>query len=79
MSRHLRILKEAGLVREEPDPDDARARLLVLEREAFSDVKEWLDEVESFWADQLASFKDHVEARAAALATPARRGRRRAS
>lgn len=64
MSRHLKILKDAGLVREEGDAADARARIYQLEREAFSGVKDWLDEVESFWADQLASFGSVVEARA---------------
>jgi DNA-binding transcriptional ArsR family regulator len=64
MSRHLRILREAGLVREEGDARDARARVYRLEREAFLGVKGWLEEVETFWADQLASFKARAGARA---------------
>jgi DNA-binding transcriptional ArsR family regulator len=63
MSRHLRVLREAGLVREEGDERDARARVYTLEREAFGGVKGWLDDVESFWADQLASLREHVESK----------------
>jgi DNA-binding transcriptional ArsR family regulator len=65
MSRHLRILREAGLVCEEDDARDARARVYRLEREAFRGVKDWVAEIETFWEDQLASFKTRAEARAA--------------
>ncbi len=65
MSRHLRLLREAGLVREEADESDARASLYVLDRRAFDDVQGFLDRVQTFWSDQLASFADHLEARAA--------------
>jgi DNA-binding transcriptional ArsR family regulator len=64
MSRHLRILKDAGLVREEGDEQDARARVYCLEQGAFEGVKTWLERVETFWADQLGSFKELAEARA---------------
>jgi DNA-binding transcriptional ArsR family regulator len=64
MSRHLRILREAGLVREESDETDARARLVHLSRDAFGDVKDWLETVETFWAEQLESFGARAEARA---------------
>jgi DNA-binding transcriptional ArsR family regulator len=64
MSRHLRVLREAGLVREEGDARDARARIYRLEREAFDGVKGWLDDVERFWTDQLESFRTRAEARA---------------
>jgi DNA-binding transcriptional ArsR family regulator len=66
MSRHLRILREAGFIREEEDAVDARARIYSIEPTAFASVKDWLSDVEAFWCDQLASFKVHVEARAAA-------------
>lgn len=32
-----------------------------LRRDQFAAVREWLDEVEAFWGDQLASFKAHAE------------------
>lgn len=65
MSRHLRLLREAGLVREEADESDARASLYVLDQRAFEDVQTFLDRVQTFWSDQLSSFADHLEARAA--------------
>jgi DNA-binding transcriptional ArsR family regulator len=73
MSRHLRVLREAGLVYEQGDAQDARARVYSLEREAFRCVKGWLDEVEAFWADQLAAFKTLAEARARAAPGEGRR------
>jgi DNA-binding transcriptional ArsR family regulator len=66
MSRHLRVLREAGLVEEESPNDDARVRMYQLRREPFSDLRSWLDEVEAFWAGQLAAFKAHAERRAGA-------------
>jgi DNA-binding transcriptional ArsR family regulator len=75
MSRHLRILRQAGLVREEGDEEDARARLYCLEQEAFDGVKDWLSSVESFWSQQLDSFKTLAEARAAG--EPRLRGHRK--
>jgi DNA-binding transcriptional ArsR family regulator len=64
MSRHLRILRRAELVREESPPDDARVRLYELSREPFQQLSEWVLEVESFWKDQLEAFKTHAESKA---------------
>jgi DNA-binding transcriptional ArsR family regulator len=63
MSRHLRVLRKAGLVEEDELEDDARVRLYRLRREPFLELHAWLDEVESFWENQLESFKQHVERR----------------
>ena len=60
-SRHLRVLRESGLVREESLPDDARVSVYSLQREPFESLRSWLDEVESHWALQLTSFKRHAE------------------
>lgn len=61
MSRHLRVLRRAGLVEEEGLEEDARVRMYQLCREPFSELRTWLDEVEAFWAGQLRSFKAHAE------------------
>jgi DNA-binding transcriptional ArsR family regulator len=61
MSRHLRVLRQSGLVEETADEDDARVRVYRLRRAPFSTMRRWLDEVEAFWADQLDAFKEHVE------------------
>ncbi len=58
LSRHLRLLKRAGLVGDEHPETDARVRLYSLQREAFSDLRRWLDEVEALWAQQLNGFAD---------------------
>lgn len=63
MSRHLRVLRQAGLVSEQGVPEDARARLYALERERFVELRDWLQEVEAFWVDQLQAFKAHAERR----------------
>jgi DNA-binding transcriptional ArsR family regulator len=61
MSRHLRLLRKTGLVTERELESDARVRMYRLERAPFLELRGWLDEVEGFWADQLAAFKVHVE------------------
>lgn len=61
MSRHLRVLRKSGLVREEGDDDDARLRIYRLERAPFDDLEGWLEEVRGFWKDQLSAFKVYAE------------------
>jgi len=62
MSRHLRILLETGLVSDERVPDDARVRVSRLQPKPMHDLQAWLDQLQAHWAEQLASFKRHVEA-----------------
>jgi len=61
MSRHLKILRKAGLVTESELEDDARVRMYRLEQAPFAELKDWLVEVEGYWTDQLAAFKAHAE------------------
>jgi DNA-binding transcriptional ArsR family regulator len=61
MSRHLRVLRRAGVVEEESLPDDARARVYRLRRQPFAELRDWLDEVEGFWNEQLQAFKAYAE------------------
>jgi DNA-binding transcriptional ArsR family regulator len=63
MSRHLRVLLEAGIVADERPPDDARARVFWLRPEAITQLREWLDELQAAGDEQLASFKRHLEGR----------------
>jgi DNA-binding transcriptional ArsR family regulator len=60
-SRHLGVLRKAGLVEEATLDEDARSREYRLRPQPFARIRTFLDEVESFWADELASFKAHVE------------------
>ncbi|HEU5056984.1 MAG TPA: metalloregulator ArsR/SmtB family transcription factor [Kofleriaceae bacterium] len=66
MSRHLRILRTSGLVEESHDGHDARVRMYRLRQRPFGQVREWVEEVERFWAGELASFKQHAERKSGA-------------
>jgi DNA-binding transcriptional ArsR family regulator len=72
MSRHLRVLRTHGLVEETRTEDDRRARVYRLRPERFAELSDWLAEVETFWTEQLDSFKQLVDSKAAGA-----RGRRR--
>jgi DNA-binding transcriptional ArsR family regulator len=61
MSRHLRALRQCGLVEGNGLEADARVRLYRLRPEPFGDLRAWLDDVQAFWGGQLAAFKAHVE------------------
>jgi DNA-binding transcriptional ArsR family regulator len=74
LSRHLRLLRENGLVEGHAPPEDARARVLQLRPGPLAELRGWLEELERFWAGQLQSFQAHVQA---AGPGPASRRRRR--
>jgi DNA-binding transcriptional ArsR family regulator len=76
MSRHLRVLRQTGLVEEEGLADDARVRVYRLRPERFAAIRGWLDEVEGYWSDQLTAFKAHAE-RGAAPGSTVGKGRSR--
>lgn len=62
MSRHLKTLKESGLVEESHPPFDARVRIYALRPEPMANLILWLEETERLWSLQLTAFKDHLEA-----------------
>jgi DNA-binding transcriptional ArsR family regulator len=55
VSQHLKALKDAGLVRDEPR---GAARLYRIHAEGLRELRDWLD---GFWDDALARFKDYAE------------------
>ena len=61
MSRHLRVLRESGLIQMTHPTFDARVRIYALQRGAMSELKAWLAAIEQGWSDQLTSLKQHVE------------------
>ncbi|OYX33201.1 MAG: transcriptional regulator [Caulobacterales bacterium 32-69-10] len=61
-SRHLRALRDAGIVSDAHPAFDARVRIYSLRAGGLTGLKAWVDETEALWADQLAAFKAHVEA-----------------
>jgi len=61
LSRHLRVLRRSGLIQEQGVEQDARVRIYHLRKKPFDELRGWLEDVESFWAGELAAFRDHVE------------------
>jgi len=61
LSRHLRVLRKAGLITDDEPEDDARVRLYRLQPGALHPLRDWLAELEAFWGDQLGAFKAHAE------------------
>jgi DNA-binding transcriptional ArsR family regulator len=55
VSRHLRVLREAGLVRERRD---GRLRLYRSDPAGLAELRAWLD---SYWADRLDALKALAE------------------
>lgn len=61
LTRHLRALKQGGLV-DDAHPDfDARVRVFSLKPKPMEALKRWLAETERGWTDELAAFKAYVE------------------
>ena len=62
VSRHLRVLRESGVVEVRPE---AQRRVYSLAPDGLDEVREWVDEVAAFWAQRFD-----------ALGTELARGRR---
>jgi DNA-binding transcriptional ArsR family regulator len=60
-SRHLRVLRTAGLVEVETPDDDTRVRLYRLKPDQLAGLRAWLDQVQAHWTEQLGAFKEHAE------------------
>jgi DNA-binding transcriptional ArsR family regulator len=70
VSRHLRVLREAGMVSTRRPENDRRVRRYALEGEPLEEVSGWLEELRGGWQRQLESFKDYVEVRASQSDVP---------
>jgi DNA-binding transcriptional ArsR family regulator len=57
VSRHLRVLREAGLVRVRPD---GQRRWYALEPEGLAEVRAWLKPYRRLWKDRLDALEDHL-------------------
>jgi DNA-binding transcriptional ArsR family regulator len=60
MSRHLRTLRQSGLVEDTHPEFDARVRVYALRAEPMQELMRWLQEAEQLWTDQLAAFRAHL-------------------
>ena len=57
MSKHLRVLLDAGITRDERPTDDARGRVFYLRPESIDQVQDWLNRLQRQWDAQLQSFR----------------------
>jgi len=62
MSRHLRTLRQSGLIDDAHPAFDARVRIYSLRPEPMAHLKDWLERAERMWSLQLTAFKAHIEA-----------------
>jgi DNA-binding transcriptional ArsR family regulator len=60
MSKHLRVLRQTGLVDETHPEFDARVRIYALRSAPMAELRAWLDTAEQAWSQQLAAFAEHV-------------------
>jgi DNA-binding transcriptional ArsR family regulator len=60
MSRHLRTLRQSGLVEESHPEFDARVRGYALRPAPMLELMAWLEETERMWSDQLSAFRGHL-------------------
>ncbi len=58
VSKHLRLLREAGLVSVRPD---GQRRLYRLEPANLAALDAWLQPFRRFWASRLDALEDHLE------------------
>jgi DNA-binding transcriptional ArsR family regulator len=58
VSKHLKLLREAGLVSVRPD---GQRRLYRLEPHELAVLDEWLSPFRAFWAQRLDALGDHLE------------------
>ena len=57
VSKHLRVLREAGLVRVRKD---AQRRLYSLRPEKLAELDAWLEPYRRFWVGKLDALTDHL-------------------
>lgn len=60
MSKHLKALRQGGLVTHTLPSFDTRVRIYQLRQEPFVDLQRWLADTERGWSEQLAAFAAHV-------------------
>jgi DNA-binding transcriptional ArsR family regulator len=58
VSKHLRVLREAGVVEATVD---AQRRLYRLKPEALREVDDWLDQFRRFWSSHIDALEKHLD------------------
>jgi DNA-binding transcriptional ArsR family regulator len=60
VSKHLRVLKQAGLVEVRPD---AQRRLYRIRLQPLAELDDWLEPYRRLWTAHLDQLEDHLERR----------------
>ena len=60
MSKHLRVLRQEGMVSEQSPEFDTRVRVYSLRSAPMADLRSWLAAAEQGWAQQLSDFAKHL-------------------
>ncbi|HZA12825.1 metalloregulator ArsR/SmtB family transcription factor [Mycobacterium sp.] len=58
VSRHLRVLREVGLVEVRPD---AQRRIYALRADGLAEIHAWIDRYRRFWTGHLDDLERHLE------------------
>jgi DNA-binding transcriptional ArsR family regulator len=58
VSEHLRVLRDAGLIRERRD---GRQRVYRLEADPLREVRDWLTPYERFWRERMTALRDLLD------------------
>ncbi|GAB19116.1 putative ArsR family transcriptional regulator [Gordonia effusa NBRC 100432] len=61
LSKHLRVLRQRGVVEEFHPEFDARVRIYTLRSAPMIELRTWLEAAERGWSEQLSSFAEFVE------------------
>lgn len=61
VSRHLRVLREVGLVEVRPD---AQRRIYALRADGLIEISTWIERYRRFWSGHLDSLERHLQRRA---------------
>ena len=74
VSKHLRVLREAGFVQ---SMVDAQRRLYRLKPEPFHEVDAWLEQFRRFWSDHVDALERHLDRMEESSPRKSKAGRRR--
>ena len=74
VSKHLRVLREAGFVE---STVDAQRRLYHLKPERFQEVDGWLEQFRKFWSAHVDALERHLDRMDSSPSAQAKAGRKR--
>ena len=60
LTRHLRRLRQEGIVEVSLDPDDNRRHVYRIRAAPFEELRDWAAEIADYWGMQLSAFAAHA-------------------